>query len=159
MKFRDYSNYEIYSDGRIWSYKSNKFLKPSTLPNGYQKVNLVDNDGKMKNYYVHRIVYESVTREPIPEGMQINHLNEDKTSNFFENLELMTPKQNSNFGTRNARLSKAKNKQVGAFKNGELIMLFQSTKEAEKQGYKHSAVSMCCNGKLTHYKGFEWRYL
>ena len=27
-KFRDYDKYEVFEDGRIWSYKSKKFLKP-----------------------------------------------------------------------------------------------------------------------------------
>ena len=159
MKFRDYSNYEIYDGGRIWSYKRSKFLKPSTLPNGYQKVTLTDNEGKGKSYYIHRIVWESVTGIPIPEGMQINHRNEIKTSNFFENLEAVSPKQNSNYGSRNERVAKSKSKQVGAFKDGKIVMTFSSTIEAGRQGYNHSALSRCCNSKLHHYKGYEWRYL
>ena len=49
MKFRDYSNYEVYEDGRIWSYLRNKFLKPQTVKGGYQQVCLTDNEGKRKN--------------------------------------------------------------------------------------------------------------
>ena len=94
-KFRNYDNYEVFENGKIYSYKTKKFLKPQTQKNGYQVVNLYDNDGKMKKYLVHRIVYEAVSGAPIPEGMQVNHINEDKTDNrFFENLNLMTPKQN-----------------------------------------------------------------
>lgn len=26
MKFRDYDNYEVYQDGRIWSYSQKKYL-------------------------------------------------------------------------------------------------------------------------------------
>ena len=47
-KFRDFDKYEIYEDGRIWSYKTKRFLKPITRKDGYQIVNLYDNDGKMK---------------------------------------------------------------------------------------------------------------
>ena len=135
MKFRDYSNYEIYDGGRIWSYKRSKFLKPSTLPNGYQKVTLTDNEGKQKNYYLHRVVWESVTGSPIPNNLQINHRSEVKTENMITNLELMSPKQNSNYGTRNSRIAESKSKQVGAFKNGNLVTTFQSIKEAGIQGF------------------------
>ena len=73
--FKDYTKYEIYEDGRIWSYSRNKFLKPK-IDDGYQRVHLTDNEGKQKWYLVHRVVYEAVTGEPIPEGMQCNHINE-----------------------------------------------------------------------------------
>lgn len=173
--FRDYSNYEVYEDGRIWSYKTNKFLKPCTNKNGYQRVTLTDNEGKIKRYLLHRVVYESVTSEPIPEGMQCNHINEVKTDNRFENLNLLTPKENSNFGTRNTRLSKAMtnnqklsksltnnpriSKAVGAFKNDELIMVFPSTQEARRNGFSQSAVAACCRCESKTHKGYEWRYI
>ena len=158
--FRNYSNYEVFSDGRIYSYKTKKFLKPRTQKNGYQVVCLYDNEGNMKPYLLHRVIYESVTGKPIPKCMQINHINEDKTDNrFFENLNLMTPKQNSNYGTRNYRVSKALSKQVGAYKDGELVMTFQSTQEASRQGFCQARISDCCNGKRKTHKGFTWRYI
>lgn len=164
--FRDYTNYEIYEDGRIWSYKTKRFLKPATNQYGYQVVNLYDNKGKMKQYRVNRIVYEAVSGEPIPEGLQVNHINEDKTDNrFFENLNLMTCKQNNNWGTRTERATKANtnnpkhSKQVGAFQNDELVMIFPSTREAQRQGFDSGAVSKCCRGKLKTYKGYTWKYI
>lgn len=173
MKFRDYDNYEIYEDGRIWSYKSKKFLKPKTDKGGYQQVFLYDNNGKAKCYLLHRVVWEAVTGEPIPEGYEINHISEDKTENFFSNLELVTHKYNINFGTRNERaakaiskansnnkkLSKAKSKQVGAFKNGKLVLVFSSTKEAGRNGFVQGNISYCCIGKRKTHRGYEWRYL
>ena len=164
MKFRDYSKYEVYEDGRIWSYSHKKFLKPATRKNGYQQVHLYDNEGKPKMYQVHRVVFEAVTGEPIPNDLQINHINEDKTDNRFENLNLMTCKQNINWGTRTERAAKARingkrSKQVGAYKNGELVLVFPSTQEAQRNGFHSGHISDCCNGKLPHYKGFEWKYL
>lgn len=43
-KFLNYSNYEIYLDGKIWSYKKNRFLKLGTDTSGYQQVKLYDNE-------------------------------------------------------------------------------------------------------------------
>lgn len=129
------------------------------MPNGYQVVNLYDNEGKPKMYYLHRVVWESVTRKQIPQGYEINHISEVKTDNMISNLEIVSPKQNSNWGSRNKRIAKAQSKQVGAFKNDELVMVFQSVNEAGRQGFNQSAVSRCCNGKLPHYKGYTWRYL
>lgn len=157
--FKDFTNYEIYEDGRIWSYKTKRFLKPVTNHNGYQVVSLYDNKGKMKNYRLHRVVYEAVTGNPIPEGMQCNHIDEDKTNCSFCNLNLLTCKENINFGTRNERMAKTQSKQVGAYRDGELIMVFPSAKDTHRQGFNRSAVSMCCNGKRKTHKGFQWKYL
>ena len=170
MKFRDFDKYEVYEDGRIWSYKTNKFLKPKTEKDGYQRVSLSDNEGKIKKYLLHRVVYESVTGEPIPEGMQCNHISEDKTDNRFCNINLLSPKENNNFGTRNSRISKTLtnnpkiSKQVGAFKNNELVMTFQSTMEAQRNGFGQGAVAACCRNCFNRpgnnvYKGFVWKYI
>lgn len=164
-KFRDFEKYEVYEDGRIWSYKRNKFLKPATEKNGYQRVCLVDNYGKKKSYLLHRVVWESVTGEPIPKGFDVNHITEDKTDSRFESLNLMSHKDNLNFGTRNSRISKSntnnpkRSKQVCAYRNGELVFTFPSKIEAQRQGFDKGYVSKCCNGKMKTYKGFEWRYL
>ena len=160
-KFRNFEKYEVYPDGKIWSYSRNKWLKPITDKDGYQVVCLTDNEGKRKMYFVHRVVWESVTGEPIPEGMQINHRSEVKMENMISNLELMTPKQNINYGTGIQRCHKTQSKQVGAYKDGKLVMTFQSTAEARRQGFNQGAVAACCRGAKNYktHKGFEWRYL
>ena len=170
MKFRDFDKYEVYPDGRIWSYSRNKFLKPFTNKKGYQLVTLNDNECKQKTYLLHRVVYESVTGKPIPLGFDVNHLSESKNENCFDNLNLLTHKDNLNFGTRNARASKSlKNsqklsRQVGAFKNEELIFTFPSTAEAHRNGFNSSAVSACCRNCFNRpgnnvYKGYTWKYI
>lgn len=163
-KFRQYSNYEIYSDGSIWSYKYKKFLKPWTKKDGYKQVALYDDEGNKKYYYVHRVVYEAVTSSPIPEGYEINHISEAKDENMISNLELVSHKENCNYGTRNTRMKNTLtngklSKKVGAFKNNELVLSFPSLMEAQRNGFNIGNISECCNGKRKTHKGFEWRYL
>ena len=169
-KFRNYDKYDVYPDGHIFSYYTNKFLKPRTNKYGYQQVGLYDNEGNMKMYYLHRVVWEAVTGSPIPSNMEINHRSEDKTENFFANLELVSHKQNMNYGSRNSRASKAntnnpkRSKSVGAFKDGKIIFTFPSTKEAGRQGFNQGAVAACCRNSYIRegnnvYRGFEWKYL
>lgn len=157
--YKDFRKYEVFDDGRIWSYKKKRFLKPQTNKNGYQQIQLSDNDGKSKNYLVHRVVYEAVTGSPIPEGYEINHISEAKDENFFENLQLLTHKENVNFGSRNSRDAKTKSKLVGAFKDGELIMAFQSTREAGRNGFDQGNVARCCRGESKTHKCYEWKYI
>lgn len=166
--FKNYSNYEVYSDGRIWSYKTNKFLKPQTNNKGYKQVGLSDNEGNRKMYLLHRVVYEAVTSSPIPQGYEINHIDERKDNNAISNLELVSHKENCNYGTIKDRISKKMKgiipkanpqKQVGAFKNGELVIVFQSIAEAGRNGFNIGTISMCCNGKRKTHNGFEWRFI
>lgn len=175
MKFRDFDKYEIYEDGRIWSYKKNRFLKPTTAKDGYQRVWLTDNEGKEKWYQLHRVVWESVTGEPIPENLEINHIDERKDNNSKSNLELVSHKQNCNWGSRNNRISKSNtnnkklseamtnnpklSKPVGTFKDGELVLSLPSINEAKRQGFNIRNVYSCCIGERKTHKGFEWRYL
>lgn len=162
--YKDFTKYEVYEDGRIWSYSKKKFLKPFTRKDGYQQVWLTDNEGNAKIYFVHRVVWESVTGATIPEGMQINHIDEMKDNNAISNLNLMSPKENCNWQTRNERISKSMtngklSKQVGAFKDGNIVITFSSTNEAGRNGFDQGAVAACCRCERKTHKGFEWRYI
>ena len=74
--------------------------------NDYWRVYLYKNNSR-KKYTVHVLVYKSFFGE-IPDGYQVNHMDENKDNNSIFNLNLLTPKENSNWGTRNERISKTK---------------------------------------------------
>lgn len=59
---------------------------------GYLSVGLTNSEGK-KNFYVHRLVYTTYVGT-IPDGMQINHINHNKSDNNLENLEIVTASEN-----------------------------------------------------------------
>lgn len=169
--FRDFTKYEIFEDGRIWSYSHNKWMKPQLRPDGYFQILLSDNDGKIKTYRLHRVVYESVTGQPIPEDLQVNHIDENKTNNHISNLNLMTCKENTNWGTRNERAGKANtkantnnpitSKQVAQFDmEGNLINVFPSASEVHRQlGFNRGYISNCCRGECNSAYGFIWKYV
>lgn len=137
-----------------------KILRPRKS-RGYLHVFLCKN-GKGKNLYVARLVWEAFNG-PIPEGMQVNHINEDKTDNRLENLNLMTCKENINWGTRNYRSGKTQSKMVEQYTlEGEHIMTWFSASGVQKElghlGFKHSHISDCCQGKRKTHKGYIWKY-
>lgn len=156
----NFSSYIILpNEGLIWSKKSNRFIG-NKLSNGYYHTTLTDDNGKENKGYLHRFIY-TACYGPIPEGLQVNHIDENKSNNSIFNLNLMTPIENANFGTRNERVAKALSKPVGAFLNGELKFTFSSTREAGRNGFDQGAVCNCCRGVKGYktYKGYEWEFL
>ena len=91
-----YENYLIYPDGKVFSTKSNKFLKPNITPQGYKSVELFNNNGS-KRLLIHRLVAQAFI--PNPENLpQVNHKDENPSNNSMDNLEWCTAKYNMNYG-------------------------------------------------------------
>ena len=153
-KMKDVKDYEglyaITRDGKVWSYKSKKFLKPGLIRDGYHRVNLCKN-GKKKNYLIHRLVAEAFI--PNPDNLpQVNHKDEDKSNNCVDNLEWCSAKYNANYGTRTERISKP----VYCV---ELNKVFDGARQAARElGLDNSNIIKCCKGKLKTVGGFHWRY-
>lgn len=143
-----------------------KIYVPCVGRGGYLHVSLRKN-GTIKTNKIHRLVWIAFNGE-IPQGMQINHINEVKTDNRLCNLNLMTPKENANWGTRNERVAE---KQRGVYNNpklshpvfgydkeGNLVVSFPSTKEAGRNGFLSGEVGRCANGIRKTHKGLYWTY-
>jgi hypothetical protein len=88
---KDLGIYTIYSDGRVYSNKSKKFIKPH-IENGYYRIGLYI-DGKPKTYKLHRLIGECFIEKP--EGKnQINHKDCNKLNNDVSNLEWCNNSEN-----------------------------------------------------------------
>lgn len=100
--------YQVSNYGRVKSFKHNKEkLRKEVKDNmGYLIVNLSKN-GNKKIYKIHRLVAEAFLQNP-NNYPQVNHKDENKINNRADNLEWCTAKYNSNYGTRNERMSNTK---------------------------------------------------
>lgn len=161
--------------------KEPKLLKQWLSNKGYTRVCLSYN-GKHKNKYVHQLMWLA-WRGEIPEGYQVNHINEIKTDNRLDNLNLMTPKENTNYGTCIERRAKAISKAISKVNinnpkiskpvvqktlQGEVIKIWPSIMEIQRQlGYENTNICKCCKGghfqkgkwyKLTQAYGYKWEY-
>ena len=165
--------YKVSDRGNIYSVErtgtnNRKFggitLKPSYDKDGYLKVVLHKNG--IRGYdYAHRLVAKAFI--PNPENKpQINHKDEVKDNNNVGNLEWCDIRYNSNYGTRNERLSK-KVRAVNVETGG--VLTFSSTVEAGNKGYNSGNVAKACrgaykgnNGELIEdghlYRGHRWSY-
>ena len=149
-EIKGWENYTVDEFGNVFSKKSGKFLRPFINKFGYLGVNLFEN-GKRKYFFVHRLVAEHFV-ENKENYKEVNHIDENKLNNYFENLEWCTRKYNNNYGTR---LVKMRRKVICV----ETNTVFESAKDAEiKTGAKRCAISMVCNGKRETAGGYSWRY-
>lgn len=164
--------YQVSDQGRVKSLErkncfgrtvKERILKPYDKGYGYLSVDLFI-DGKRKQHQVHRLVCEAFHENP-ENKPQVNHKNEIKADNRACNLEWCTRRENCNFGTRNARIGeavvKAQSQPIGQFSlDGELIKVWQSTHEAERQtGFNQGNISKVANGKRKTASGFIWKYV
>lgn len=100
------SNYLIYSDGRVFSKKANKWLKGKIDNVGYHVYSLSLN-GKQKMAYAHRLVAEYFIDNPNDYSV-VNHKDENKLNNDVSNLEWMTVKQNTQYSLKEKQRPKPK---------------------------------------------------
>lgn len=164
--------YQASNFGRVRSLNYHRtgqivILKTRKANNGYYLVNLYRN-GNMKTYLLHRLVWEAFNG-PIPMGFEINHINEKKEDCSLQNLNLMTPKENTNWGTRTERAAKsisiamtngAHSKMVIQYDlDDNPIKTYPSIAEVERQtGYKAQNIWRCCAGKRTTSHNYKWKY-
>ena len=95
MSLNEHLNFLRYEDGKLfWKQKTSNKCKVgqeagSIKTNGYVHVQLFN-----KKYYAHRIIWK-MFNAVIPKDMQIDHINNNRSDNRIENLQLVTNKQNS----------------------------------------------------------------
>lgn len=98
--------YILYSDGRMWSNRSNKFLKPQRggYKGKYRKVMLA---GKVQ-CYIHILVIKYFGPPKPRIDSEVNHKDGDTTNNALENLEWVSSSENTRHGVVNGLFSRTK---------------------------------------------------
>lgn len=145
-----YPNYEINSTGLVRNKTTGHNMKWIDNGKGYKSVKLYNTDRPQGRLcLVHRLVLS--TFNPSDGGLDVNHIDGDKSNNSFTNLEWVTKSEN----TQHAHM-------IGLFQNKLAIEQVREIKDllkhqqtmssiARAYGVKHSTVWKIANGILYDY--------
>ena len=154
-----FDGYAVTNDGKVYSKKTNKFIKPSIGSKGYFQVCLTV-DGKKRTVKVHRIVAETFI--PNPEGKpQVNHIDGNKRNNCVENLEWCTNSENQ---IHSYRVIGNENHGGDGLKTPVICVEMNKTycsvrAAARDTGVCASNISRACQKKRKAAGGFHWNYV
>ncbi len=158
-----YPKYIIYSDGRIYSKKSEKFLSQSKS-NGYYAVSLKSDKIKKKriNVRIHVLVAKAHVENKKPEkNIVVDHVNGNKLDNNYTNLQWTTVQKNS----KKSDLTKNNNVIVCQYSlDKKHLKEFSSiAKASKKTGTSSDMIQKCCAFKCKTAKDGEdnryiWKY-
>lgn len=145
--------YGITMTGRVWSYKTKRFLKPNVVDNGYLQVSLYK-DNKRKYFYVHRLVAE--TYIPNPDNKpQVGHIDDNPRNNCWDNIYWTTALNNCNYGSRAKGCNGAK--KVICVETGKI---FRTISEAAKElDLNPGNISNVCYGRSKTAGGYHFEFV
>lgn len=148
-----FKNYTIYEDGTIISPLGNE-IKGSIDMGGYIYVSVAE-----KSYRKNRLMYEAFYG-PIPQGLQVDHIDGVRTNNHINNLQLLTPSENSKKSWIQTPDRCTKRKAVEQYADREMTVLintFKSYTDAGRSvGSNHRRIGEAARNGIA-YKGYYWK--
>ena len=150
--------YSISNDGQVRNDKTNKILSQSTQQD-YKHVTLNIN-GKAKRMKVHRLVAQTFLENP-ENKPYVNHKDGNRSNNNVNNLEWVTPSENTQHAVKTGLFISGVAKPVNQYSlDGILMMTFPSSAEASRQtGTSQENLTMCCKRQRETANDYQWRYV
>ena len=144
-----FKNHQVSSHGRVRNRKRLNILKPQIDKYGYERLSL----GSVDNVPVNIIVCERFAGPASKPGMQVNHIDTNRTNNHCLNLEWSTPAENVKWSVYKGNIDWQKGLDAAVEANRrpvrivELDMEFESVKDcAEYLGVQPTRVTRCLRG-------------
>jgi hypothetical protein len=116
-QIKDYPDYLATLDGRVFSLKSMKFIKPLLINSGYFLIRL-RNNFKEKSFLLHRVI-ASTYIENVDNKEQVNHIDGNKINNCVLNLQWNTSCENMKHAYDNNLIKLSDKKIKACSENGK----------------------------------------
>ena len=146
-----FSNYKINKKGVIIN--KNNIILNQTINSGYHTILLLNDNGKKKHLFVHKIIGQTFLNNPNNYNI-INHIDENKLNNDIKNLEWCNNRQNTTH-------SQGKKVNQIDINTNKIIKTFDSINDAFKELNKNygANIRLVCEGKRKSAFGFKWNFL
>jgi hypothetical protein len=149
-------DYMISNLGRVWSARTNCYLRPGLAGAGYPFVDLSIR-GKKRQVYVHRLVAEAFLGPGY--GDEVNHIDGDRTYNVVWNLEWVSRKRNMQHASELGLLENVGRKKtpIRVVETGEV---FKSQADcARTMGFPQGVIGNIVRGFRESHKGYHFEYV
>lgn len=149
--------YSVNSEGLVRNDISGRILRQQ-IQNGYCHVTLSISK-KACRFRVHRLVAEAFI-ENKEEKPYVNHIDGKRDNNKIENLEWVTPSENTQLSFLMGTKLPTREKRVCQYNlDGSFISEFVSLEEAARRTDSSSSkITLCCQFKRKTHNNFQWRY-
>lgn len=151
------TDYSISDTGEVRKDTNSYMMKPY-IQHGYAHVTLQINK-KPKRFNIHRLV--AIAFIPNPDNKPyVNHIDGNKTNNCVDNLEWVTPSENTQHAVKTGLKSPTREREVVQFGlDGKKICEYKSLAEAARiTGSSEAKISLCCQQQREQHNGFQWQY-
>ena len=162
--------------GTIYSLYYKRYVG-SIDKNGYVKVN---SQKGYKQSWIHQYIWMAANKADIPKGYDVHHIDHNTLNNSIYNLELIESFKHMSEHKKGKTLSEETRKKISESNKGkifskehirklskqvmqltlegELVKIWDSTRECYRNGFDNGNISKCCNGKQKTAYGFIWKY-
>lgn len=161
MQIINFSGYEFFEDGSVYSYKSNKFLSTRVGADGYVQLDCIDDSGKRVRHTLNNWICRAFHGEPPFENAEAMHLDENPLNNHKDNLKWGTHQENINYGSRTQKNAVSHHKKIAQYSlNNELLNIFDSIKEAsQKTNTSYTGIIKAAKGHIKTSNNYIWHYI
>lgn len=151
--------YAITSCGKVWSYKTKRFLSTRKNNSGYLIVNLCKN-GELKTFTIHRLLLKTYCPCENMDKLEAWHKDEDITHNWLSNLEWVQDRAEIKMPKRREKLSISTSRKPLTVMCVETDTVYKSVMAAHRDtGISHCVILRACHNERNTAGGYHWRII